>query len=71
MSNDKLPLAELLLTAQTADPALGQPLSPVMGWSSSSEQAEALAIRRYRVTALSAFLFLRIFSTFPSSGHRR
>lgn len=74
MSNDKLPLPELLLTAQRADPALGQPgrpHSPVMGWSSSSEQAEAAASRRYRVTALSACRFLRIFITFPSSGHRR
>lgn len=69
MSNDKFPIPELLLTAQRADPAPGhpgRPHSPVMGWSSSSEQAEALANRRYRVTALSAFRFLRIFITFPS-----
>lgn len=74
MSNDKFPVPELLLTAQRADPAPGhpgRPHSPVMGWSSSSEQAEALANRRYRVTALSAFRFLRIFITFPSSGRRR
>lgn len=70
-SNDKLPFPALLLSAQRADPAPGQPHSPVMGWSSSREQAEAAPSRRYRVTALSALRFLRTLTTFPSSGHRR